>query len=129
MLLVVALPALRATQAADIVGEWRGSSICVDKVAFPACRDENVVYDVRPRSGAPDSVVLRADKVVGGAREFMGEFTFGRTDRGRWVAEFRTPRFHGRWDFGVRGASLTGTLMDLDANRVARRVATRRATA
>ena len=48
----------------SILGTWRGTSTCVDKVAFPACHDEVVIYEIRSHLTAADSVIVRADKVV-----------------------------------------------------------------
>ena len=63
-------------QAVDILGSWRGTSTCVDKVHYPSCKDEQVIYDVRRKGSAPDTVTLRADKLVNGVSEFMAEFDF-----------------------------------------------------
>jgi len=43
-------------------------------------------------SSARDTVTLRADKVINGAREFMGEFDFARAPDSSWVAEYQNPR-------------------------------------
>src|SRR2546427_692001 len=48
---------IAAAQAAGILGEWRGTSTCMDKVAYPACTDEVVVYDVRVGATADRSPV------------------------------------------------------------------------
>lgn len=108
-----------------ILGSWRGTSTCVDKVAFPACHDEVVIYDVRIQEGT-DSVVLRADKIVNGARDFMGELTFGRDSAGAWIAEFRGPRARDRWTLVVTGDEMSGDLIDVASGRRVRRVALRR---
>jgi len=79
--------AARGAQEVDIVGSWRGTSLCVDKEHFPACRDEQVIYDARPKGSARDTVTIRADKIVNGGREFMAEFDFSRT---RIVPGWRT---------------------------------------
>ena len=30
---------------AELIGTWRGTSTCTDRVAAPACNDETVVYE------------------------------------------------------------------------------------
>lgn len=119
--------AAQAAAPPAILGTWRGTSTCVDKVAFPACHDEVVIYDVRAQPGT-DSVIVRADKIVNGARDFMGELTFGRDSTGAWVAEFRGPRAHDRWTLVVTGDGMSGELIDPASGRRVRRVALRRET-
>jgi hypothetical protein len=95
----------------------------VDKAQFPACRDEQVVYDVRQKGSAPDTVTLRADKVVNGVREFMGEFDFHRAPDTTWVTEYQTPRVHIRIVLRVRAAHLAGVLTDEPSGRRVRDIA------
>ena len=124
-LLVTAYPAAAAAQTpttADILGTWRGTSICVDKATFPACHDEEVVYEVRPAAQSPDSVLLRADKIVNGVREFMGELGFGRGPGGEWSSVFQSPRSRGRWTVRVEGGRLSGALIELPSGRQVREV-------
>ena len=103
-------------QDVGIVGSWRGTSICVDKVNFPACKDEQVIYDVRQNGSARDTVTVRADKVVNGVREFMAEFDFHRADS-TWVAEYQNPRTRIQIVLRVRGAHMTGVLTDEPSGR------------
>jgi hypothetical protein len=113
-------------QGTDIVGSWRGTSPCVDKEHFPACRDEQVIYDVERKGSARDTVTLRADKVVNGVREFMAEFDFARAQDSSWVAEYQNPRVHLRIVLRVRAAHLTGVLMDEPSGRRVRDLALER---
>jgi hypothetical protein len=102
---------------ADILGSWQGTSLCVDRQHFPACTDERVIYDVRPRPGSPNTVTLRADKLVNGVREFMNESDFRRAADGSWISDLQTPRFHLRVVLQVAGTRLSGTLTDLASGR------------
>jgi hypothetical protein len=111
---------------ADIIGTWQGTSTCVDKVTFPACHDEEVIYEVRPTAQSPDSVTLRADKVVNGSREFMGELVFGRGPGGEWSSEFESPRVRVRWTIRVEGTRMSGALIDVASGRQVRAVALQR---
>jgi len=122
-LLLLATVAFAApSQTPDLVGSWRGTSICVDKEHFPACNDEQVIYDATAIPGARDSVTLRADKIVNGARDFMGEFTFGRHADSTWIGEWHGPRTSVRITLRVTGTHLNGTLVDGASGRTVRRL-------
>src|SRR6185503_3144069 len=86
--------ALLFFQAAGLVGSWRGTSTCVDREHFPNCHDEEVIFDAVARGNTGDTVTVRADKIVQGHREFMGESNYVRGADGLWVAEFRNERVH-----------------------------------
>jgi hypothetical protein len=113
-------------QAPGLLGTWHGTSACVDRARLPACNNEEVVYEARPRGPGSDSVALRADKVVNGKRESMGELAFVRATPATWVAELHTSRVRGRWVLEVHGDSLTGRLIDLGSNELVRLVALHR---
>ena len=106
----------------NFMGTWRGSSTCTDLVAAPACRDEVVVYDVRP-SGKVGVATLKADKIVDKERVPMGDLEFA-YDKGEgcWRSEFETPRAHGVWCLVVKGKQMTGTLRLLPAGSTVRKV-------
>jgi hypothetical protein len=125
-LVMTSLPAPVCLAQSPIVGTWRGTSTCADKVAFPSCHDEVVVYEVLALGPGSDSVRVRADKVVGGAREFMGELLFGQDSSGGWLAEVHTARYHDRWRLRIEGDRMSGTLVDLPSGRVVRHVVLRR---
>jgi len=75
-LIVFALAGLGSrAQHAGLVGTWRGTSICADREHWPACNDEQVIYEARLKHRAPDTVTVSADKVVNGVRD-NGSFRF-----------------------------------------------------
>ena len=115
-----------SAQAVDLIGSWRGTSLCVDKEHFPACKDEQVIYDVRGRSSSRDTVTIRADKVINGVREFMGEFDFRRAADSSWVADYQNPRVSIELVLRMRGTHLTGTLTDVPSGRRVRAIALER---
>ena len=125
-LALILVPVSVSSAQARVVGTWQGTSTCTDKVAFPACHDEQVVYVIRPLGAGADSVTVKADKIVNGARESMGDLQFGSSGDGTWLAEFKTERFHDRWTLTVEGDRITGTLVDLPSGRLVRNVALRR---
>lgn len=114
-------------QDIDILGSWRGTSRCVDKAHFPACRHEQVVYDVQRKGRARDTVTLRADKVVHGVRESMGESDFARARDRSWGAEYQHPRVRLRIVLPARDARMTGSLIDQPSGRRVREITHERA--
>src|SRR4051794_31932472 len=97
LLLLVAGAGAGAGRAADdaaatIVGTWRGSSVCVDRQAAPACNDETVVYDIVAVPGSSPKVTVKADKIVNGERVRMGDLDFTPEPGGGWSTEIETPR-------------------------------------
>lgn len=114
------------SQHPDLVGSWRGTSTCVDKAHFPACNDEHIIYDARQKAGVPDTVTLRADKVVNGVREFMAEFDYHLASDSTWVAEYQNPRVRIQIVLRVRGDHLTGFLTDEPSGRRVREIAAER---
>ena len=130
VLTLLAIPAVAADRSPsdEIVGQWRGTSKCVDLTNYPNCKDELVVYDVA-RTSSPSQVTMKADKVVDGKRLFMGEFTFAfEAGTKTWASELKNERVQMVWRFKVSGGEMTGTLTDgRAANRMVRRVAVRRA--
>jgi hypothetical protein len=113
-------------QDIDIVGSWRGTSLCVDTVHSPACKDEQVIYDVRRKDSAGDTVTVRADKVVNGVREFMAEFDFLRAADSSWVGKYENARVRIQIVLRVRGAHMVGALTDEPSGRRVREIALER---
>ena len=131
-ILVAAAGVLRASPPAsernpsEILGTWRGTSTCSDRVAAPNCRDEVVVYEFT--AGAKAGTVLwKADKVVEGQRQSMGEMELVYdAGEGCWAAEFTSPRVHIVWCLVVDGAHLTGTGRHLPGKETVRRIDARK---
>ena len=127
VLALVVVTASGVVAQTRLVGTWQGTSTCADKVAFPACNDEVVIYVIQPVGARADSITVKADKIVNGAREYMGDLQFGRAGEGTWEAEIQTARYHDRWTLTVEGDHITGTLVDLPSGRLVRNVSLRRA--
>lgn len=107
----------------EIVGAWSGSSVCVDRQAAPACSDEQVLYEIGASPGKPNTVTVKADKVVDGKRVPMGVLDFTRDAKsGNWTSEFENPRIHALWRLTVNGETLRGTMVLLPSKAVVRRV-------
>jgi hypothetical protein len=117
--------ALRTDAAVDaITGTWRGSSLCVNRQALPACGDEQVVYNIAATAGKPHAVTVTADKIVDGQRVPMGvlEFTHDAAT-GRWTTDIETPRTHARLQLDVLGAAIKGTMTLVPSGTVVRQIA------
>ncbi len=133
LLAVVLLTGVRQASAqhrsaADsLIGTWRGFSICTKAPGNEACNDEKVVYHFLPVANHPDSVVLSADKIVGGEVVPMYEIglMYDATQR-RWNSEFRNSRVHILWSFAREGAAITGTCVDVPSRVVRRNVTVRK---
>ena len=107
---------------AQLIGVWRGTSICTDLTAAPACHDETVVYEFTAGS-RPGAVHWAADKVVGGQRERMGEMELEYDKaEGCWKAFFTSPRTKSVWRLTVEGSRLTGTARLLPGNETIRKL-------
>jgi len=115
MLVLVGFALTAKFQSEEIAGSWKGTSLCVDKEHFPACKDEQVIYDVKPVSR--DTVNLRADKVVNGVREFMGAFDFARAADSSWVAHYQNPRVKLEIVLRIKANHMTGYMRDEASGR------------
>lgn len=110
----------------QLIGTWRGTSLCTDRIAAPACQDETVVYDFTAGPKAR-TVHWAADKVVNGLRQPMGEFDLAYDKaEGCWKAEFSSPRVRIVWRLVVDGAQLSGTARQLPDNQTIRKVSLRK---
>ena len=131
MLTVLALAILAGPHpTSELLGHWRGESICVKADWNAACNDEVVFYDFVPGDKS-DRVLVHAYKIVNGQNLPMGDLDFA-YDAGlkAWAADFSNARVRIRFVFDVHGASLDGRLLDLKAGRVARHIrASREASA
>jgi len=123
---VVTLPILllRPLQhrPSELIGIWRGTSTCTDRVAAPACNDETIVYEFTAGQ-KPEIVHWKADKVVAGKREAMGELdlTYDTGD-GCWRAEFSSPRRRVVWCLSVSGAHMNGSAWLLPGKEKVRKI-------
>jgi hypothetical protein len=121
-----AAAAPKAPGPEQLIGTWRGTSVCTDRVAAPACKDEVVVYDFTA-GVRPGEVHWAADKVVNGERGRMGEFdvTYDAAEA-CWKGEFQSPRVHSVWCLKVEGTRLTGTGRLLPGKEIIRKIEARK---
>jgi hypothetical protein len=112
--------------ATQLTGVWRGTSLCTDLIAAPACHDETVVYQFTAGS-QPGTVHWVADKVVNGQRQPMGEMELEYDKaEGCWKGSFTSPRVRSVWRLSVDGARLSGTARLLPGNQTIRKLELRK---
>ncbi|MBS1792120.1 MAG: hypothetical protein JST85_30720 [Acidobacteria bacterium] len=107
----------------QVVGVWKGESICVNKEKFPACNDEQVVYHIKKSAAASDQVTIAADKIVHGKAEEMGVLDFKYdSEKGSLVCEFSSNTRKSIFEFTVKADSMEGTLKALPDSTLIRRI-------
>lgn len=109
-----------------VIGTWEGESKCT--APDSPCHDEHVIYEIAAAKSPAKGLTMRADKVVNGERQFMGELG----------CEFDAEKsvlsctFRGRqnddWEFTVSGDTMTGTLTVGEKKQLYRRVRVERKT-
>jgi hypothetical protein len=98
------------------VGVWRGESVCT--TSAPSCHDEKVVYYIEAIADKPDSVLIRADKIVDGKAITMGSGPW-QFDRARQTLSMESGQRV--WLLSISGKRIEGTLT-LPGNIVFRRM-------
>jgi hypothetical protein len=128
--LLALLPSFALAQAPRdaLVGSWRGTSLCTDRQAAPACADEQVIYDVSAPAGTPDALIVKADKIVDGRRVPMGDVIFhAERATGRWVNEIKTPNVNALFYLSLKDGVLSGGMSLVPSGTVVRAIELRRA--
>jgi hypothetical protein len=116
----------QAHPPSELLGRWRGTSICTRADWNVACHDEEAYYDAQPGDAA-GHVLLHGYKMVNGKPEFMGDldFTYDPALRA-WTSEFQSTRVHSKWIFEIAGDELHGRAVSLPSLRIARDIHVRR---
>jgi hypothetical protein len=110
-------------QISELVGNWSGESVCVDRDKLPACHDEQVIYRIAKTSGKSDSLTITMDKIVNNKPETMGVFDFVYNAQKQTLSsEFTRNKWRGIWEFAVKGDLLEGTLATLPDKTIVRRI-------
>lgn len=105
-----------------VLGTWKGESLC--QVKPSACHDEVVVYKIKASSEKKDTFTIKADKIVNGERQWMGDLECTSADSSRGLT-CELDNKKGVWSFNVRGDTMTGTLKLADGT-LFRKVSVRR---
>ena len=104
------------TEADSPLGVWRGDSLCAGDA--PSCKDEKVVYYMEAVTGKPDSVFIRADKIVDGKAITMGSGPWD-YNRAKHTLSWQTAQR--LWLLTINGKRMEGALT-LPGNVVVRRM-------
>jgi len=111
LLAIFILAALHSSAAgvSEVVGIWEGESLCT--VPTSPCKNEHVVYEIKPDKDHADGVTIAGFKIVEGKREWM--VTLPCTyDRGtKTLGCEMNGRKWGYWEFKLTGKELAGTLV------------------
>lgn len=120
---IVLLTTLPTTvQGVAILGTWHGTSICADRVQYPGCNNEEVIYQVVAGPGR-DSVTVKADRITGGERVSMGDIEVGQAKDSSWAGVFQTGRGRVKLTLKVVADSMRGTLSDVASGGTIRQIA------
>jgi len=112
----------------EILGIWKGTSICAKVEGNEFCHDETVVYNFVDVPDRPATVSLKAGRVVDLSVQPMYTLYFTyRPEKGGWTSEFERPRFRGEWAYTIHGDEMTGTATLLPNGKVVRNVSAKRA--
>ena len=105
------------TVDAPVVGTWEGESVC--QVPKP-CTTEHVIYEIKASDAG--KFTIRADKVVQGQREWMGDITCSWSDEEKKLTCPTEGRKPGDWVFWLKGDRLLGTLTVREGNVISRKI-------
>ena len=122
-----AAPAVAPAPKAEILGIWKGSSICTKVELNQFCQDETVVYNFVDVPGQPATVSLRAGRIVDNSvRPMYSLYVTFRPDQGLWTSQFERPQVRGIWAYVVHGDDMTGTATVLPSLTIVRNIAAKR---
>ena len=113
--------------AGDVIGEWRGTSLCTNRQIAPACKDEQVHFVFSKWNSSSGTMHVDARKLVDGKYQSMGEMDLeyaASTDT--WSHRLENPGHQATWSFHVVGGELDGTLADQASGAQIRKVSAKR---
>ena len=94
-------------QQDNIIGTWKGTSIC--QVKNSPCHDETAVYHAIKSEG--NTYRFQMNKMVNNKEEKMGETVFTYDTNNKTLDGVTTsPKGKGLWHFVVKGNTMHGTL-------------------
>lgn len=96
--------------SAKISGTWKGTSLC--QVPGSPCHDETVVFYFSRQIASEDTFTLRANKIVNGREEEMGELNFVYDKAKQTLTCKMTNKGgkYGEWLFKIDEDKMHGTL-------------------
>ena len=122
-----AAPPTSPAPKAEILGLWKGTSICTKVELNEFCQDETVVYNFVDVPDQPATVSLKAGRIVDNTvRPMYSLYVTFRPDQGHWTSEFARPRVRGIWAYVIHGDDMTGTATVLPGQTIVRNVEAKR---
>lgn len=122
-----ATPAPAPAPKGEILGIWKGASVCAKIEGNEFCHDETVVYNAIDVPSRPDTITLKAARIINDRLEPMYELYFTyRPEKSEWSCEFTRPSFSGVWSYVIHGDAMTGTATLLPSLKVVRNVTAKR---
>ena len=108
-------------QTSSLTGDWTGESICFGN--NPSCHDEKVVYHISIDTADSTKVKIAADKIVDGKPEWMGD-VYLKYDPAKQTltGDLESSRFHGVWEFSIKGNIIEGGLYILPDRATGRKI-------
>lgn len=116
-------PDTASAPKAEILGLWKGASVCAKVPGNEFCHDETVVLNFVDVPTRPATVALKAARVVDGTliRTYDLYFNYRPEDR-KWSCEFDQAQVRAIWEYVVSGDGMTGTASLLPEKTVVRTV-------
>ena len=107
------------TDQENIAGIWKGTSLC--QVKNSPCHDETVVYYVSKRENSETQYLLKANKIVNGTEEEMGDldFVYDKQKQTLTCNMVNKQGKSGTWLFHLDGNKIHGSLT-VDGNTLFR---------
>jgi len=102
---------------AELLGLWEGESVC--QVPKP-CTTEHVIYEIKQSDAG--RITIKADKVVAGKREWMGDIDCRWSDKELKLFCPMEGRRPAEWVFWLKSDRLLGVLTLREGNVVYRKV-------
>ncbi len=109
VLLVLLANGQAATGVEAVTGTWEGESLCT--IPSSPCKNEHVVYEIKPDRGTANGVTIEAFKIVDGKREWMGNLPCKYDAPATTLGCEANFRKWGYWEFKLTGNELVGTLV------------------
>ena len=112
-------------QTISLAGDWSGESICFGNNS--SCHDEKVVYHISIDPADPSKIKIRADKVVDGKPEWMGDIVLKyNASKQALTGDLQSPRYRGVWEFTIKGDIIEGGLYILPDRTMGRKIRVQR---
>ena len=123
----VAAPETVPAPKVEILGLWKGTSVCAKVEGNEFCHDETVIYNFIDVPSRPTTVALKAGRIIDGSFVRTYDLFFNyRPEKSSWSCEFDQGEVHAVWEYVVSADGMTGTAKLLPELKVVRSVTAKR---